>query len=43
MTGGIVTIPDHLKTREIYDEAVSTEPPSLAYVPGHFKTQKNVQ
>ena len=27
----------------ICDEAVSTEPLSLAYVPDRFKTQKNVQ
>ena len=40
MTSWIVTIPDHLKTEEMCDEAVSTEPLSLAYVPDRFKTQE---
>ena len=39
MTSWIVTIPYHLKTQEICDEAVYTEPLSLAYVPDCFKTQ----
>ena len=40
MTSWIVTIPDHLKTQEMCDEAVSTEPLSLAYVPDRFKMQE---
>ena len=40
MTSWIVTIPDHLKTQEICDKAVHTEPLSLAYVPDQFKTQE---
>ena len=40
MTSWIATIPDHLKTQEMWDEAVRTESLSLAYVPDRFKTQK---
>ena len=40
MTSCIVTIPNHLKTQEMCDEAVDINPRSLAYVPNHFKTQK---
>ena len=36
----IVTIPVHLKTEEICNEAVRTEPLLLVYVPDHFKTQE---
>ena len=40
MSSWITTIPDHPKTQEMCDEAVRTEPLSLAYVPDHFKTQE---
>ena len=40
MTRWIVTIPDHLKTQEVCDEAVRTESLSLAYVIDCFKTQE---
>ena len=40
MTSWTVTIPDHLKTQEMCDEAIHTETLSLAHVPDHFKTQK---
>ena len=40
MTSWIVTIPDHLKTQEMCDEAVHTEPLSLAYAPDCFETQE---
>ena len=40
MTSWIVTIPDHLKTQEMRDEAVHIKPLSLAYVPDCFKTQE---
>ena len=40
ITSWIVTIPDHLKTHEMCDEAVRTESLSLAYVLDRFKTQK---
>ena len=36
----MVTIPVHLKTEEICNEAVRTEPLLLVYVPDHFKTQE---
>ena len=36
----IETIPDHLKTQEMCNEAVDTEPLSLLHVPDHFKTQE---
>ena len=39
MISWIVTIPDHLETQEMCDEAVHTEPLSLTYVPDRFKTQ----
>ena len=32
-------IPEHLKMREMCDEAVDTEPYSFAYVPNPFKTE----
>ena len=38
MIGWIVTIPDHLKTEEMYNVAVHINPLSLAYVRDHFKT-----
>ena len=40
MTSWIVTISENLKTQEICNEAVHTEPFSLAYVPDCFKTQE---
>ena len=40
MTSWIVTIPEHLKTQEICNEAIRTESLSLAYVPDHFITQE---
>ena len=40
MTSWIVTIPDHLKTQEMCDETVHTEPLSLAYVPDKYKMQE---
>ena len=40
MTSWIVTIPNHLKTQEMCDEAVRKNSLSLAYVPGCFKTQE---
>ena len=40
MTSWIVTIPDHLKTQEMCNEAVDIEPLSLASVPDRFKTQE---
>ena len=40
MTSWIVTIPDHLKTQEMCDEAVRTNSLSLVYVPDRFKTQE---
>ena len=33
-------VPDHLKTQEVCDKAVHTEPRSLVYVPDHFNTQE---
>ena len=36
----IITIPDHLKTQEMSDEAVHIEPHSLAFVHSRFKTQE---
>ena len=32
--------PDHLKTQEMCNEAIHTDPYSLAFVPDRFKTQK---
>ena len=40
MTSWIVSIPDHLKTQEICDEAVDINPLSLAHVPDRYKTQE---
>ena len=40
MTNWRVTIPDHLKMQQMCDEALSTEPLSLGYVPDRFKTQE---
>ena len=40
MTSWIVTIPDHLKTQEMCNEAVRIKPFSLAYVSDRFKTQE---
>ena len=40
MTSWIVTIPDHLKTQEMCNEAVHLNPLSLKYVPDHFKIQE---
>ena len=40
MTSWIVTIPEHLKTQELCDEAVDKNPLSLAYVPDRYKTQE---
>ena len=40
ITSWIITIPDHLKTQEMCNEAVRTEPLSLTYVPDCFKTQE---
>ena len=40
MTSWIVTIPDHLKTQEMCNEAMCIEPPLLVYVPDRFKTEK---
>ena len=34
-----ITIPDHLKTQEMCNDAVHIEPLSLAYVLDRFKTQ----
>ena len=39
LTSWIITIPDHLKTQEMCNEAVRINSLSLAYVPNHFKTQ----
>ena len=36
----IITIPDHLKTQEMCNEAVRINPLSLAYLPDHYKTQR---
>ena len=36
----VIFTPDHLKTQEMCNEAVSIEPLSLVYVPDYFKTQK---
>ena len=33
-------LPDHLKTQEIWNDAVRMEPFSLLYIPDHFKTQE---
>ena len=35
----IITIPGHLKTQEMCNEAVRINPLSLVYVPDHFKIQ----
>ena len=40
MTSWIVTISGHLKTQEMCNEAVRTEPLSLPYIPDRFKTQE---
>ena len=40
MTSWIVTIPDHLKTEEMCDEAMHIEPLSLTYDPYRFRTQE---
>ena len=40
MTSWIVTIPNYLKTQEMCDQAVDTNPLSLAYVPGQYKVQE---
>ena len=36
----VIFTPDHLKTQEMCNEAVSIEPLSLVYVPDYFETQK---
>ena len=36
----IITLPDHLKTKEMSDEAVYIEPYSLAFFHNCFKTQE---
>ena len=40
MTNWIVTIPNHLRTQEICDEAMRISSLSFAYVPDCFKTQE---
>ena len=40
MSSWIITIPDHLKTQEMCNEAVRINPLSLTYVSDRFKTQE---
>ena len=38
--GWIKEIPEHLRTQEMFDEAVRMKPLSLEFVPDHLKTQE---
>ena len=40
MTSWIIIIPDHLKTQDTCNEAVTIEPRSLAFVPDRFESQE---
>ena len=40
--GNLEFVSDFFKTEEMYNKAVRIEPCSLAFVPDHLKTQKNV-
>ena len=40
ISGLMMVVPDHIKTQELFNEAVHIEPGPLAYAPDHLKTQE---